>query len=99
MLVLLKTQKAHYKIFVGWPNHAFHAKRTFAFDRFLGKNVSFKGFLVRNFTRACYVEALLCAGVCFYFWHVIIIRLRLHPAGGFEQTKHLLNLTGNVLFF
>ena len=70
---LLQTKKAHYEILVGRSYHAFQAHRTFALGGLLGQDVSFESFLEGNLAGAGYLKTLLGAGVCFYFWHILII--------------------------
>ena len=78
---------------IGALHQTFHAKGSFTFCRFLGKNVSFKCFLKGDFSCSGHLKALLGAGVCFYFWHYIIC-LRLLPTGGTAQAAHLLGRVG-----
>jgi hypothetical protein len=79
-------------------HYPFLAEGTLALVAFFGKNVTFESFLKGNFSCSGYLEALLSAGVCFNFRH------KNNPVKNYtllvvRTGEHLLNLTGNVLFF
>lgn len=60
---------------------------------FFGKNVTFERFLVGNEPCGGYLEALLCAGVCFNFWHCITCNS--YSLLAFRTDGNLWSLVGN----
>ena len=54
---------------VGTTDNPFLPQSAFAFSGFLGKNMSFEGFLVSDFTATGHFKALFGAAVCFNLWH------------------------------
>jgi hypothetical protein len=50
-------------------HHTIFVEVTFAAITLFSKNVTFEGFLMRDFSGAGYFESFFGTGVCFNLWH------------------------------
>jgi hypothetical protein len=63
-------QQQPYLLQINFVNELFFAQGTFSFGRFFGQNVTGTGFMIDNFSRACFSKSFCGGPICFYLWHI-----------------------------
>ena len=93
LLNLFEPEEALYEIDVRFVNGTVFSEGTFALFRLFGENVAFKRLLMRDLSRAGYLEPLFCARVSFNFWHFLYVNF--YTLLAFRTGGHLWSLVGN----